>query len=256
MKSEWAYFLSFIFVAMWAVCKKEFKQYFSNLTGYLTILLFLLLNGLMLFVFSSFNILDYGYATLENFFSLAPFLLLLLIPAVTMRSFPDEFRAGTFEILKTKPLPVMGIVFGKYLAALLVVVMALIPTLTYVFSVKAMAAEGTTLDAGGITGSYIGLLLLSAAFTAVGICCSSYTNNAIVAFLLGAFLCFVFYSGFEALSKLPVFKSGGDYIIQQLGMEEHYRSLSKGVLSNNDIVYFISIIVFSLYLTGNRISKK
>jgi ABC-2 type transport system permease protein len=241
---------------MWAICKKEFKQYFGNLTGYLTILLFLLLNGLMLFVFSNFNILNYGYATLENFFNLAPFLLLLLVPAITMRSFPDEFRAGTIEILKTKPLSAKAIAAGKYFAALLVVLMALVPTLTYVFSIKAMAANGTTLDTGGMMGSYIGLLLLGAAFTAVGICCSSYTTNAIVAFLLGAFFCFVLYSGFEALSRLPVFKSGADYIIQQLGMEEHYRSMSKGVLSNNDIIYFISIIVFALFLTIQRISKK
>jgi ABC-2 type transport system permease protein len=143
---------------MWAICKKEFRQFFSNLTGYITIILFLLLNGLFLFVFSSFNILEYGYATLENFFNLAPYILLLLIPAVTMRLFPDERRAGTLEILFTRPLTVRQIVLGKYIASLLVVLIALLPTLTYLITINAMSADGSSLDIGGITGSYIGLI--------------------------------------------------------------------------------------------------
>ena len=239
---------------MWAICKKEFRQFFSNLTGYITIILFLLLNGLMLFVFSNFNILDYGYATLENFFNLAPFILLLLIPAVTMRLFPDEWRSGTMETLFTRPLTSPQIVLGKYFASLLVVVIALLPTLTYLFTIKAMAADGTNLDMGGIIGSYIGLLFLCAAFTAIGLCCSVFTSNPVVAFLLSAFFCFVLYSGFTALSQL--FGAGIDYAIEMLGMDFHYRSLSKGVIDSRDVIYFLSIISFTLFLTVQHISRK
>lgn len=239
---------------MWAICKKEFRQFFSNLTGYITIILFLLMNGLFLFVFSSFNILDYGYATLENFFNLSPYILLLLIPAVTMRLFPDEWKTGTIETLFTRPLTAWQIVLGKYIASILVVFIALLPTLTYFFTMKAMAAEGTTLDIGGIIGSYIGLLFLSAAFTAVGLCCSSYTSNPVVAFLLSAFFCFVLYSGFAALSKLV--GTGTDYMVEMLGMDFHYRSLSKGVIDSRDVIYFLSIIFFTLYLTVQHISRK
>lgn len=239
---------------MWAICKKEFRQFFSNLTGYITIILFLLLSGLFLFVFSNFNILDYGYATLENFFNLSPYILLLLIPAVTMRLFPDEWKSGTIETLFTRPLTAWQIVLGKYIASLFVVAIALLPTLTYVFTLKAMAAEGTILDSGGIAGSYIGLLFLSAAFTAVGLCCSSYTSNPVVAFLLSAFFCFVLYSGFEALSKFA--GTGIDYLIEMFGMDFHYRSLSKGVIDSRDVIYFLSIIFFTLYLTVQHISRK
>jgi ABC-2 type transport system permease protein len=241
---------------MWAICKKEFRQFFSNLTGYITIILFLLLNGLFLFVFSSFNILDFGYATLDNFFTLAPFVMLLLIPAVTMRLLPDEWRSGTMELLKTKPLTAAQIVKGKYTAALLVVVMALLPTLIYVFSISNLAEAGTTLDTGGLIGSYTGLLFLCAAFTAISICTGSFTTNSVVAFLLAAFFCFVIYSGFDALSSLPVFESGADYYLQQLGMSAHYRSLSRGVIDVRDVLYFMSVIVFFLFITIQRIQKK
>jgi ABC-2 type transport system permease protein len=241
---------------MWAICKKEFRQYFSNLTGYITIILFLLLNGLFLFVFSDFNILEFGYASLENFFTLAPYVLLLLIPAVTMRLLPDEWRGGTMELLKTKPLTASQIVNGKYLAALLVVLMALLPTLVYIISISSLSQEGTVLDKGGLIGSYIGLLFLSGAFTAISLCTGSFTTNSVVAFLIAAFFCFVFYKGFDALAGLAFFKTGADYYILQLGMSEHYRSLSRGVIDLRDVVYFLSVIIFFLVVTIQRISRK
>lgn len=241
---------------MLAICKKEFRQFFSNLTGYITIILFLLLNGLFLFVFSDFNILDFGYASLDNFFTLAPFVLLLLIPAVTMRLLPDEWRSGTMELLQTKPLTAAQIVTGKYAAALLVVVIALVPTLVYVLSISRLAQEGTVLDTGGLAGSYIGLLFLSAAFTAISLCTGSFTNNSVVAFLLSAFFCFVWYNGFDALSSLPLFESGADFYLQQWGMNYHYRSLSRGVIDLRDVVYFISITFFFLFITIQRIKHK
>lgn len=241
---------------MWAICKKEFRQFFSNLTGYLSVALFLLLNGLFLFVFSSFNILDFGYASLENFFTLAPYVLLLLIPATTMRLLPDEWRSGTMELLKTRPLAEKDIVAGKFLAALFVVLMALMPTIVYAVSIQMLAADNLSIDWGGTLGSYIGLLFLSSAFAALSLTASSFTNNAVVAFLAGAFLCFLLYSGMEAISTLPFFRSGADYYLQQLGMEYHYRSLARGVLDIRDVVYFLSFILFFLLITIQRVQTK
>src|SRR5690349_20300632 len=167
---------------MWSVCKKELRQFFSSLTGYIAIIVFLLANGLALFVFEG-NILDFGYATLDKFFQLAPWILLLLIPAITMRSFADEFKGGTFEILQTKPLSRWQLVSGKYFGSLGVVLIALIPTVIYVISVQQLAAPGGGIDTGGTIGSYIGLIFLAGVFVAIGIACSSVTNNAVVAFI-------------------------------------------------------------------------
>ncbi|TDW99350.1 gliding motility-associated ABC transporter permease subunit GldF [Dinghuibacter silviterrae] len=241
---------------MWSVCKKDLRQFFSGLTGNVAIIVFLLLNGLMLFVFRDSNILDYGYASLENYFSLAPWVLLLLIPAITMRLFADEWRSGTIEILRTSPLSGAQIVGGKYLSALLVVLAALLPTLVYVVTIKTLEAGNASLDTGGIIGSYIGLALLCAAFTAVGTWCSSLTANAIVAFLASAFGCFILYSGFNSLSKLSQFSGGADFYLQMLGIDFHYQSVSKGVLDSRDVLYFASVVLFFLFLTQRRLLKK
>ena len=189
---------------MWMICTKEWRQFFSSLTGYIALIVFLLLNGLLLFVFPDTSLLDFGYASLDGFFDLAPWILLFLIPTITMRSFADEYKGGTFELLKTMPLKPSQIVYGKFFGALLIVLLALIPTIIYAFSLQALSAVGG-LDVGSTIGSYIGLLLLGAVFTSVGICASSFTNNTVVAFISGAFVCFLLYTGFEAVSKLPVF---------------------------------------------------
>ena len=239
---------------MWPVCKKEFRQFFSSRTGYIAIVVFLLLNGLFLFVFPDTNILDFGYATLDKFFELAPWILLLLIPAITMRSFSDEFRTGTFEILQTRPLTRWQIILGKYLASVTIVVIAILPTFLYILTIKNLSTGG--IDGGGITGSYIGLFFLGSVFTAIGICCSSFTNNAVVAFLVSAFACFVFYIAFAALSKIPAFQAGADYYVEMLGIDFHYRSISRGVLDSRDIIYFLSIIIFFLFLTAKNLVKR
>ncbi|HEY0678347.1 MAG TPA: gliding motility-associated ABC transporter permease subunit GldF [Chitinophagaceae bacterium] len=240
---------------MWAICKKELRQFFSSLTGYIAIAVFLLLNGLFLFIFPDTNILDYGYATLEQFFEQAPWILLLLIPAITMRSFADEFRGGTFEILRTRPLSPAQIVNGKYAGSFTIVLVAILPTLIYVYTVQALSMQGG-IDAGRTLGSYIGLLFLAAVFTAIGICCSSFTNNAVVAFLIAAFACFIMYSGFNAISRIPAFASGADYYIEMLGIDFHYRSVSRGVLDTRDIIYFLSLIWLFLVITIRNISKR
>jgi len=240
---------------MWMICKKEWQQFFSSLTGYIALVVFLLLNGLFLFVFPDTSILDFGYASLGSFFNLAPWILLFLVPTITMRSLADEYKAGTFELLRTMPLTPSQIVWGKFYGALFIVVTALLPTIIYAVSVQALSVTGG-IDIGGTIGSYIGLLFLGAVFTAIGICTSSYTNNTVVAFIAGAFLCFLLYNGFDAISKLTVFKAGLDYYIEMLGINFHYRSISRGVIDSRDIIYFIGMIVLFLFITQRNLNKR
>ena len=240
--------------SMWSICKKELRQFFSSLTGYIAIIVFLLVNGLMLFVFED-NILDFGYATLDRFFQLSPWVLLLLIPAITMRSFADEFKGGTFEILQTRPLSRWQIVGGKYLGSLVVVLIALIPTIVYFFSIQALSSnEG--IDTGATIGSYIGLFFLAAVFTAIGICISSFTNNAVVAFIISLIAWVLLYYGFSATSRLTMFAGGVDYYIEMLGIDFHYRSISRGVIDSRDIIYFLSMIFLFLTITDRNLLKR
>ena len=239
---------------MWSICKKELRQFFSSLTGYIAIIVFLLVNGLMLFVFED-NVLDFGYATLDRFFQLAPWVLLLLIPAITMRSFADEFKGGTFEILQTRPLSRWQIVGGKYSGSLVVVLIALLPTIVYFFSLQSLSSnEG--IDTGATFGSYIGLFFLAAVFTAIGICTSSFTNNAVVAFIISLVVCILLYYGFGAISRLALFAGGIDYYIEMLGIDFHYRSISRGVIDTRDIIYFFSVIFLFLMITDRNLFKR
>jgi ABC-2 type transport system permease protein len=239
---------------MWAICKKELRQFFSSLTGYIAIIVFLLVNGLMLFVFQD-NVLDFGYATLDRFFELAPWVLLLLIPAITMRSFAEEFKTGTFEILQTRPLTPWQITGGKFLGSLIVVAIALIPTIVYFFSIQALSSnEG--IDTGATIGSYIGLFFLAAVFTAIGACTSSFTSNAVVAFIFSLIACALLYYGFDAISKLPVFSGGADYYIEMAGIDYHYRSMSRGVIDSRDVIYFLSLIFLFLSITHRNLVKR
>jgi ABC-2 type transport system permease protein len=239
---------------MWSICKKEFRQFFSSLTGIIAISVFLLLNGLLLFVFPDTNIFDFGYASLEKFFDLAPWVLLLLIPSVTMRALSEEFRSGTYEILQTRPLSHWQIVSGKFFGCLLVVIAALVPTVIYVVSISSLSATG--LDTGAILGSYLGLFLLAAVFTAIGICCSSVTSNAVIAFIVSAFACFILYSGFEAISRIPALAAGPDYYIEMMGIDFHYRSISRGVIDSRNMVYFLSLLVLFLFFTRQNLVRR
>lgn len=240
---------------MWMICKKEWQQFFSSLTGYIALVVFLLLNGLFLFVFTDTSILDFGYASLGSFFNLAPWILLFLVPTITMRGLADEYKAGTFELLKTLPLTPGQIVWGKFYGSLLVVITALLPTIIYAISVQQLSITGG-IDIGATIGSYIGLILLGAVFTAIGICASSFTNNTVVAFITGAFVCFLLYNGFDAISKLPVFNAGLDYYIEMLGINFHYRSISRGVIDSRDIIYFTGIIILFLFITRRNLNKR
>ena len=239
---------------MWAICKKELRQYFSSLTGYIAIIFFLLVNGLVLFVFRN-NILENGYATLDNFFSFAPWILLFLIAAITMRSFSDEFKSGTFEVLQTRPISRWQVVNGKFFGSLIVAVIALIPTLVYNITINHLAAT-TGIDSGAAVGSYLGLVLLTAVFTSIGICISSFTTNSVVAFILSLIACILFYYGFHAISQLPALANGPDYYIEMLGIDFHYQSISRGVIDTSDIVYFLSLITFFLLITKQNLQKR
>jgi ABC-2 type transport system permease protein len=240
---------------MWMICKKEWQQFFSSLTGYIALVVFLLLNGLFLFVFPDTSILDFGYASLGSFFNLAPWVLLFLVPTITMRSLADEYKSGTFELLKTMPLTSSQIVWGKFYGALIIVITALLPTIIYAVSVQSLSVTGG-IDIGGTIGSYIGLLFLGAVFTAIGVCTSSFTNNTVVAFIAGAFVCFLLYNGFDAISKLPVFKAGADYYIEMLGINFHYRSISRGVIDSRDVIYFIGMMLLFLFITQRNLNKR
>ena len=239
---------------MLAILKKEINSFFASPIGYLVIAVFLLLNGLFLWLFKGeFNILDSGFADLSAFFLLAPWILIFLIPAVTMRSFSDEKKQGTLELLLTKPISNLQIVLGKYFGAFILIIIALIPTLLYVFTVNKLGNPEGNLDMGSTLGSYFGLLFLVAAYTAIGIFSSTLSDNQIVAFIIAVFICFFFYFGFEGLSNYNLF--GDTFYIEKLGMESHFNSMSRGVLDTRDIIYFISITILFIILTKLNIQN-
>ncbi|TVZ59919.1 protein involved in gliding motility GldF [Flavobacteriaceae bacterium MAR_2010_105] len=239
---------------MFSILKKEINSFFASTMGYLVIAVFLVLNGLFLWVFKgNFNILDNGFADLSAFFMLAPWIFIFLIPAVTMRSFSDETKQGTLELLLTKPISHLQIVLGKYLGALILVLMALLPTLLYVFTIYKLGNPEGNLDTGSILGSYLGLVFLASAYTAIGIFASILTDNQIVAFIIAVLLCFLFYFGFEGLSNYNIF--GNALSIEKLGMEWHYKSMSRGVLDTRDLLYFLSVTILFVVLTQLKIKK-
>ena len=241
---------------MYALFKKEISNFLSSLIGIMVIVIFLLITGLFLWVFQSdFNIMTYGYANLDSLFILAPWVFLFLVPAVTMRSFAEEKRIGTMEMLFTKPLSDWQIVLGKYFAGVVLVLLSLIPTLVYFFSVYRLSQPVGNVDIGGIWGSYIGLFFLSETFVSIGLFCSSITNNQILAFLLSVFLCGFLYIGFDMIYSMALFGKV-DLFIQHLGMSSHYNSLSRGVIDTRDVLYFISVIVLFLSSTKLVLSSR
>ena len=237
---------------MLAILKKEINSFFASPIGYLVIAVFLILNGLFLWIFKGeFNILDYGFADVSPFFLLAPWILIFLIPAVTMRSFSDEKKQGTLELLLTKPISNLNIVLGKYFGALILISIALLPTLLYVYTIYQLGSPAGNLDMGSTMGSYFGLLFLAASYTAIGVFASSLTDNQIVAFILAAFICFLFYIGFEGIAEFT-----SSNFIEQLGMSIHFKSMSRGVLDTRDIIYFLSVTLFFILLTNLNLKKE
>jgi len=233
---------------MLGVFRKELNSAFSSLVAYVVIVVFLVMTGLFVWVFPQTSIIEFGFSNIDPLFTLAPYIYLFLIPAITMRAFAEEKKAGTMELLLTKPLTDWQIILGKFWANLLLVVFALIPTLIYYFSVSELGAPEGNIDSAAVAGSYIGLILLGAVFTAIGILSSSLTDNQIVAFIMSVFLCFIMYEGFTSISSLEI-SADYAYIISQLGIDYHYSSVSKGLIDSRNLIYFLSLIVVILSLT-------
>lgn len=237
---------------MIAILKKELNSFFSSPIGYLVIGLFLLINSLFLWVFNGeFNVLDNGFADLSGFFLLSPWILIFLIPAITMRSFSDEKKQGTLELLFTKPISISNIILGKYFAAMALIIFALIPTLIYVYTVYQLGNPIGNIDLGSVFGSYLGLLFLAAAYTAIGVFSSTLSKNQIVAFIIAVFISFMFYFGFEGISQYTPF--GDDLYLETLGMQYHFKSISRGIIDTRDLLYFISISTFFIILTNLKL---
>lgn len=241
---------------MWALLQKEISGFFSSLTGYIVILVFLTLNGLFLWIFpGTTNITDSGYASLRPMFEMAPWIFLFLIPAITMRAFAEEKKSGTLELLMTRPLSNLQIILGKYYSTLVLAILAIVPTLVYYFSVILLGDTVGNIDHGATWGSYIGLVLLAACYAAIGIFSSTITDNVIVAFLIGVFLCFLTFSGFDYAGNLFSMGALGS-TVQNLGIEAHYQSMSRGVIDTRDIIYFVSLALIFISLSNLILNSK
>lgn len=237
------------------VLAKEFNSFLNSLIAYVVIGVFLTGIGLLMWVFPETSVLDYGYADMDTLFSLGPYVLIFLIPAITMRSFAEERKSGTMELLLTKPLTDWDIVLGKFLACFLLVLFALIPTIIYYFSIRALGNPAGNIDTPGVIGSYVGIALLAGVFCSVGIVASSITSNQIVAFILAAFLCFLVFSGFESISTLDVWSSN-TLFIKQFGILYHYEALSKGLIDSRDVIYFVSVGALMLLISKTILSAR
>lgn len=234
---------------------KEFNSFLDSLIAYIVITVFLTSTGLLMWVFPETSVLNYGYADLEVLFTVGPYVFMFLIPALTMKMFAEERNAGTLEFLLTKPLNDYQIITGKYLAGLLLVGFSMIPTLIYYYSVSSLGNPPGNLDTAGTAGSYLGLFLLGAVFTSIGLFSSSISGNQIIAFVIAVFMCFIFYSGFDSLASINVW-SEYSTSIQELGILYHYDALSRGLIDSRNLVYFVSIIFLMLLFTKVSIGSR
>ena len=239
---------------MLAILKKELNLFFATPIGYMVIAIFLLINGLFLWVFNGdYNFLNAGFADLNGFFFITPWFFIFMIPAITMRTFSDEIRLGTIEIIKTKPISSWEVIIGKYLGSLTLIIIALIPTLTYVYTVYQLAATPDNIDFGSIMGSYFGLLFLASSITSIGMFTSTLSNNQIVAFLLGVTLAFFVFYGFEAMDGMIKMEN---YDLKNLGLYARFVNISRGVVDTKDLIYFLSITFFFLFITKLNFDKE
>lgn len=234
---------------------KEVNSFLSSLIAYIVLSVFLIGVGLLVWVFPETSVLAYGYADLETLFSFGPYVLLFLIPAITMRMFAEEKKGGTMELLYTRPLTDWQIILGKYFSGIFLLLLALLPTLLYYFSVSELGNPEGNIDTAAFAGSFLGLFLLGAVFSAIGVFASSITENQIVAFLVALFLCFLLYTGFSSLAAIDVWGTGS-YIIQQLGILYHYDALSRGLIDSRNLVYFLTVIILLLFLTKLVLSSR
>ncbi|WP_276363277.1 gliding motility-associated ABC transporter permease subunit GldF [Daejeonella sp. H1SJ63] len=233
---------------MISIFNKEISGFFSSMVAYVIMGVFLLVTGLFLWVFPDSSILDYGYAGLDSFFNISPYLFMFLIPAITMRSLAEEQKDGTFELLATRPLRDWDIVLGKFFASLAIVILALLPTIIYYITVYQLGVTQGNVDTGAVIGSYLGLIFLGAAFTSIGLFTSSLSKNQIIAFTFAVFLSFFAFSGFDSMSSILSLQ-GIAGVLTGLGISEHYQSISRGVLDTRDLIYFLSFTALFLLIT-------
>lgn len=241
---------------MIALIRKEIGSFFSSPGGYVVVVVFLVISGLFVWVFpGELNIPDSGYATLDSLFIIAPWIFLFLVPAVTMRMFSEERRSGTLELLLVRPLTDLQIVLAKFVAAITLVLISLVPTLVYFWSVCMLGNPPGNLDTGAIAGSYLGLFFLASCYASMGLFASSVTENQIVAFIVAVLLSFFFFTGFELMSALPL-SLRLENILIYIGINEHYRSISRGVVDTRDLIYFISLMALFLFLTRTVLQSR
>ncbi|MCQ2252559.1 MAG: gliding motility-associated ABC transporter permease subunit GldF [Bacteroidales bacterium] len=248
---------------MFSLFKKELSAFFSSITGYIVIFIFLLVNGLVLWVFrGNMNIIDSGFAYLDPLFQISPWVFLFLVPAITMRMISEELKTGTIDVLYTQPITDLQIVLAKYLAGLVLILISILPTVVYVWSVAALSAEGQQtaagvtiagVDYGETLGAYLGLFLLASVYCAIGIWASSLSDNQIVAFLLSVGICLFMYLGWDSVSGF-IGKHG--LAVSNLGIDAHYRSISRGVIDTRDVVYFISANTLFIFLAQLKIQSR
>jgi ABC-2 type transport system permease protein len=240
---------------MRALYWKEINGFFSNLSGYLILSVFVVSLGLIVWVFPDTSVLDYGFADLEPLFFYTPYVFIFLIPAITMKMLAEEKKSGTWELLVTSPLSMLKIILGKYLASLTLIIIALIPTLLYYYSIVRLGEPMGNIDHAGFFGSWIGLVLVSAVFAAIGILGSSLTSHQMVAFIWGVFISFLLYFGLTALVQINIM-SPFALFLEELSLSFHYQSMARGVIDAKNLGYFLSIIILMLGLTGIVIRKK
>lgn len=240
---------------MWAIWRREWNGFLNSLVAYIAMVVFLLITGLFIWVFPDYSILEFGYAQLDQLFVIGPWVLMFLVPAVTMRFFSEEKRSGTAELLFTRPVSTSGVVLGKFLAGWALVLFSVLPTLCYVVALYYLAEPVGNLDLGGIAGSYLGLVLLGGVFAGIGTWASAVTEHPVVSFVLGVFLCFFMYAAFDSLRFLPL-PNTALLVIEQLGIGAHFEIMSKGVVDLRDLVYFASVTFFFLFWTRTVLDQR
>ncbi|MCX2739089.1 gliding motility-associated ABC transporter permease subunit GldF [Pontibacter anaerobius] len=233
---------------MFAILKKEFNGFLNSMIAYIVIAVFLVAIGMFMWVFPESSVLEYGFADMQTLFNMAPWVFLFLIPAITMRTFAEEKREGTIELLLTKPITDLRLILGKYFAALLLALFALLPTLLYYYSVYELGNPQGNVDSAAVVGSYLGLIFLAGVFAAIGVFASAISDNQIISFVIAVFLCFIIYTGFDSIASIPVW-GGYSYFISQLGISYHYTAISKGLVDSRDVLYFLSVIAIMVLAT-------
>lgn len=240
---------------MLTIFRKELSSFLSSLIAYITIAVFLLVVGLFVWIFPDTSIIDYGFATLDSLFNIAPWVFMFLIPAITMRSFSEEKKSGTIELLVTRPITDLQIILGKYFAGLVLVLFSILPTIIYYYSIYQLGSVKGNIDGGAVFGSYIGLLLLGGCFVAVGLFASAISDNQIVAFIIAVFISFICFAGFDSFSALSLF-GRVDTLIAGFGINDHYKSISRGVMDSRDVLYFLSFISLFVLMTKTALESR